>query len=490
MARSSQVADGKVVDAQVDDEPRGRHTSSLDDDPADSDLDGAREVVNKTCGTGLENRNEPGQLEDDQDLPDQDQQDPRLDRTDDQATRTGQERYGLRTISTTSWEQDFFAEDDVREPSSPDSTDDDLEGEDAPNGLLPEVTFEKVYHNTLHTDDKRKIVEWPGRSNDYYTISPCDICPGPRTWGYSTIKAACSHLKGSKHKSKTGTTTDIIRMFGIRVTNCTRKLQEKNNKAYKEALERAGFVPLHKLTLAQKKAVMQNFNWEAVQSGADLAPYDGADDQESIDSGEHTDEYSEGIEDIPPEQVITNPVPGEVYQVFWKDSEPNKTGWYFVTPLPMPPKDFREVGMSSMCSLFKFQYFSGGANIPKCYRKSGPSYTWAEGFEDDGPRMTKRQIPILFLDPGLDIPPAGQEFHLPEHMDLIGCVGVRSLRLEHFKIPDDRQPRWTGAGGRAVAEAFKARLRDLGRGQHIAGQPEESSVSFPLGLREHAISKC
>lgn len=430
----------------------------------------------------------------------------RLATIDDQAIHTSQENDGQQPRS--SRKRGRSSKDKRNEPSSSHTTGDNFDGEHPLKRPRKGLTFDEVYQNTLHTDKKNIIVEWPKKSRNFYIISPCTRCSRNQDWGSTPVLKAGFHLAGAGHNLIHGRyTTTVILELGIPVANCTIQLQKKNNDAYNShsssksrgteeqspVIDRRPGHPTasaarrrdkpankhkhkHKSRRQQGGGTIPMTTRQQILGGNDNpGPDANADDEECIAVESPLSGYLEKIENTPPEQVIVNPVPGQIYQAWWEDQDDAETGWYFTTPLPLPPKDLAEIGMVG--HLFRSHLCSEGAKLPECYEKSGPLLTWAKDFEDGGPRVTERRVPLLFLTPGLNIPPPGQEFNLPSEMGLLAWMGVRRLRHESFKDPEDLQSRRTAARGGAVVEAFKARLEALNDG-NTAGS-SGASVRFP-----------
>lgn len=481
---SPPTVDSETLAVQFDDDPNGGHTSDLSDDFVDSDIYGEREAVIAAYGIDAESDKEPCPSECGQDVPGQ-CQDPGLSSpgTDDQVTRiTGQESDGLQT--TGSRKRDRPSDEDGTQLSSFDATEPNRGGGHSSKKSRQEpitgrtIPFDVVYYNTRNTDDKNIIVEHPRKSGYFYIISPCTTCPGHWNWGFSPLVSAGGHLAGSGHNLESKKGEEVIKTLGIRVINCTKELAKMNNDAYKEDKPNRGEPKrTKKRKSAQRRGgSTQNGRGRRLSRGGD--PDADAYEQECREAGYIV---VGGLEDIPPEQVIVNPVPGRVYQSWWEDRNHTKTGWYFATPLPLPPKDFGEIGVAGQ--LLESRLLSKGSGLPRCYRNPGSLLEWAEGFEDGGPRVTERAVPLLFLEPGLEVPPPGQDFNLPDEAELIAWVSVRNLRPEgHFESPDDPERRRTAADGRAVVDAFKARLEALRRGSTVE-QPEANVRLSPLWSR-------
>lgn len=73
----------------------------------------------------------------------------------------------------------------------------------------------------------------------------------------------------------------------------------------------------------------------------------------------------------------------------------------------------------------------------------------------------------------MDVPPAGQDFSLPDKRELLAWIPVKYLRPEQFGHPENTSPgSMVGlTAGRAVVDAFKARLEALRGGIGLGHLP-------------------
>lgn len=193
------------------------------------------------------------------------------------------------------------------------------------------------------------------------------------------------------------------------------------------------------------------------------------DDDEDAYNKEVAVEYGQ----ISSDNVIKEPVIGQVYQCLVDDSDGMGIPiWYYVTRLPFG--DFGEIGISGhlaasqLCDIDTF---------PSCCRRptddQGP-VTWAPGFENGGPWVKRRKIPFLFLQKDLDIPSPVEEFTLPPDSPFIDWVKVNKLLLEDH--PHDPEQNLNGlAQGAAVANAFKSRLATIRASRAANRRPDDSS---------------
>lgn len=117
-------------------------------------------------------------------------------------------------------------------------------GEPSRGELLTDMTFDEVYHNTIYTDFKNIIVEWPKHSQQFYIVT-CQVCR--KNWGAAPLRSAGAHLRSSAHEMPGRRDSEaVIRQLGIRVTRCNIQVAHKNNEEYLHLLKNGQYrVPEH-----------------------------------------------------------------------------------------------------------------------------------------------------------------------------------------------------------------------------------------------------
>lgn len=126
---------------------------------------------------------------------------------------------------------------------------------------------------------------------------------------------------------------------------------------------------------------------------------------------------------------VIDPVVGRIYHALW---EGECSGWYLVVILPYAGDgDWKEVGITG--NLFT----SGLAEeIPNCFKvvkntassRREARLTWAEGYQDGGPRVRSRKFPCLFLHPPLEIPTSDQKFEIDTKAEVLAFLKADHLR--------------------------------------------------------------
>lgn len=139
--------------------------------------------------------------------------------------------------------RDWSLDDDDGDNTSADIANRSPSGEPSRGGLLTEITFDEVYHDTIYTDFKNIIVEWPKHSQEFYIIT-CQVCR--KNWGATPLRAAGAHLRSSAHEMPRRDSETVIRELGIRVTRCNIQVARKNNEEYLQLLKNGQYrVPEH-----------------------------------------------------------------------------------------------------------------------------------------------------------------------------------------------------------------------------------------------------
>lgn len=234
----------------------------------------------------------------------------------------------------------------------------------------------------------------------------------------------------------TGKNSLAIEELGELVEGCDQQKARASNAEYQKALSQ-GYRPQN-LMKEQNRSQKQR---KSATKKADLN-----DDQELVGSFEG----------------IIDPVVGEVYQAWW-EAEPRS--WYLVVILPYSGDgDWKEVGVTG-------NLFTSGLRkeIPNCFKvdkvttgsgEGASRLTWAEGYQDGGPKVWARKFPCLFLHAPLKVPSADQEFVLGHRAEVLAFRTAQQLRHRSTKLP----PGLSAIGVDAykdLAQDFEARLRAI-----------------------------
>ncbi|KAJ4396326.1 hypothetical protein N0V93_000545 [Gnomoniopsis smithogilvyi] len=223
---------------------------------------------------------------------------------------------------------------------------------------------------------------------------------------------------------------------------------------------------------------------ESMDSQWQSPPGSGDEDADAYDK-----EVAEAFGQLPSKEAIVDPVIGQLCQCPWDDGDGDSIQpvWYYVTRLPFG--DYNEIGISGH---LRGSPLCDKANLPSCCKKPADGrepVTWAPGYEDGGPWVTRRKYPFLFLQDGLEIPPPGRRFPIPTDSPFTAWISVKMLRPEnYYHLPEDDT---TGLiEGTAVVEAFKSRLAEIQTSREAGHQFEFSSPSpSPVSPSEIANSE-
>lgn len=181
---------------------------------------------------------------------------------------------------------------------------------------------------------------------------------------------------------------------------------------------------------------------------------------------------------------IIDPAVGEVYHAWWNSvpKQNDVSTWYPVVILPYSGDcDWEEVGLS-----FNFWTSELAEELPACFkvakvttdaRETSLRLTWAQGYQDGGPKVRSRKFPCLFLHPPLKIPSADKEWKLGSQDRVLAFLPAEDLRH-----------RSTNLGPPVVylvlkeyeglVQAFETRLRAI-RAKRAASE-QEAGQRFPL----------
>lgn len=122
-------------------------------------------------------------------------------------------------------------------------------------------------------------------------------------------------------------------------------------------------------------------------------------------------------------------------------------------------------------------------SMPPCYQRrplDNPDHhasSWAQEFQNGGPRVKERIFPCLILRPSLIVPPWGQDFKLPPDRWLFTWLDAENLRRRWHKHPGTTHS-WSMKGiddGHQVARKF-IRRRDAARAARAARRGSQQTV--------------
>lgn len=182
---------------------------------------------------------------------------------------------------------------------------------------------------------------------------------------------------------------------------------------------------------------------------------------------------------------ITDPVVGEVYHAWW-DSAPKQnevSAWYPVVILPYSGDcDWKEIGLT-----FNFWTSELADELPDCFEvekvttdagSTSSRLTWAQGYQDGGPKVQLRKFPCLFLHPPLKIPSADKEFKLGSQDRVLAFLPAEDLRHQLTSLGPP-VVYLVLKEYKGLVQAFETRLRAI-RAKQNAAPGQEVSEPFPV----------
>lgn len=275
------------------------------------------------------------------------------------------------------------------------------------------------------------IVEYPKGCGNWYIVRCMEH---NLNWSRNPLLAGGKHLMGSEHMFTSRQPSLAIKELGALVESCDLQKAEASNTEYDKALKQ-GYKPRN--TMRKKKRARPN-RPKSVTKKADVKC-----DQKLGGSFEG----------------VIDPVVGEVYHAWW-ENEPRS--WYLVVILPyLGDGDWKEVGITG-------NLFTSGLKkeIPNCFKvvkvttdsgKEALRLTWAEGYQDGGPKVRARRFPCLFLHDPLTIPSADKEFVLGQKAEVLAFRTAQQLRQRSTMLAPGLSKIGVDAY-KSLAQDFEARL--------------------------------
>ncbi|OIW24660.1 hypothetical protein CONLIGDRAFT_102221 [Coniochaeta ligniaria NRRL 30616] len=265
------------------------------------------------------------------------------------------------------------------------------------------IDFHEVYQDG-DAEYKHMIIRYPPGDDGKgeWWILKCD--EHGVHFNLNPLHGAAKHLHSNQHNNMSKEHSLAIRELGHMVWDCTMELAEKNNEAVKRAFEN-GYRPFNRNQLTKTERRSMGFA-DPETIPARKAPVTAALQRKKVapDSVKigHSKEFT----------GVVYPVDAELYLGYWSK---NKTR-YVVKLLPWG--DLAPAGLSGTLK---------GTDLldkpPKCYttdRATGEITGWAEGYEDGGRLVTKREFPVMYFDGSQSV----------------GWLRARDISLFNFEDPD------------------------------------------------------
>lgn len=187
--------------------------------------------------------------------------------------------------------------------------------------------------------------------------------------------------------------TSVIKMMGYRVVDCDEDLAEKNNAVAREAFG---------IRSQPRSADSIEVGYDTIVPGPERPFHDDDGDYGEEGRREPTPKTSSSTRRRSV-MVITDPTPGEVYQVYWRMLKK----WTAAIVLPL--ENLERFGIEdSIESLGLLK------SLPSCYTYDAlaKTFKWSKGCEAGGNNVSKREFPVMFFN-GSPFPDASEVAWVP-----------------------------------------------------------------------------
>lgn len=175
------------------------------------------------------------------------------------------------------------------------------------------------------------------------------------------------HISSIQHGKLSRETAVVIEHFGTEVLGCDRTLAEKNN------------------TVAHTAFKMARPGGQATST---------SDDSSSTQPGRsrmqsHRGTSSGGDRRSQRREMVVNPTPGNIYLGFWGKA---KKSWIVFLLLT------KNIGDIGICNIMESLGLTRKVPVYYDYDRQTKEFRWAEGYEDGGALVARREFPVLYFD--------------------------------------------------------------------------------------------
>ncbi|KAJ4149061.1 hypothetical protein NW754_000497 [Fusarium falciforme] len=246
------------------------------------------------------------------------------------------------------------------------------------------IDFDQVFQDGK-AEIKYTIARYPRKDGNWYIL---ECKEHGQHFTNDPILGAAKHLATAVHGNLPRKHELAVSILGTLVKNCTPTRVEMNNQVAQEAFDQGLGVPA-----TIKRPRRPRFDGGTAEPRAVIPGHPHTRSSQVV-SG------------------IMNPKAGEIYAAYWKSSRS------FYPVLILPWGSFQHIG-------FKGTLLDTGLldDTPSCYAADGEAGEWAEGYEEGGALVSKRQFPVVYFD----------ELKFPEESS-VGWVPVADLK--HFDSHD------------------------------------------------------
>ncbi|GKU20778.1 unnamed protein product [Fusarium langsethiae] len=243
------------------------------------------------------------------------------------------------------------------------------------------IHYDAVYQNQRAVK-KHVIVRRPTDDSQHakFYIIRCD--QHDISFDNKPLQDALTHLR-SKHGILTASHDTVIECLGIKVIGCDDQKLEQNNTVAQKALQ-DGTNALGRDSIRVMNDDDSNRS-ELPKSKRNCQKRSAAKQKHVRNPTRSHQPYSQLDKDDTPLDLV----PGNVYIIWWFETKQ----WF--AGLLIPPQNLESVGIHN--SLEKLAIFK---TLPACYQydTSSKSLSWAEGYEDGGPKSSERYYPFIFFE--------------------------------------------------------------------------------------------
>lgn len=276
------------------------------------------------------------------------------------------------------------------------------------------IDFDTVFgngtaeHRYIILDWKHTIPPEDGNISGQFWILRCDVCETHYSCehenGKDTISNALRHSRSKIHGQRSKQRANVLRCFGVVVTNCTVEKARQNNEAVIAAIRSGEYVPETNAETQRRATRMEArrraglkarrsarrpiqaartpFNVEATQTppapAAATAPPEPQPQHRPVEA--------------PTQNIADRLEPGETYIIRWGGGSGRRQVKEAYAGVLLPMGDFESVGLRG-----SFRDKALAKTIPSCYR-TATAGDWKEEYKDGGPKARKRKYPFLCVD--------------------------------------------------------------------------------------------
>lgn len=247
------------------------------------------------------------------------------------------------------------------------------------------ISFDEVYQNG-QAQFKHKIFEYKQGSGNWY-IARCDEHGVHFGFG-NPVHGAAKHVHSPQHGNLEKKHELAIEICGHRIPDCTAELAELNNRAFEHALS-TGYKVFNKNLLTKEGRRRLTGSLE-IQTSSETPTKKPA---KQLAEPSPTPPPPPPPPQIKASDSALIPEACKFYQGLW---QPTKKLYMLIVLPILPGGSLKSVGLKE-----KLQETDLIHNVPKCYRVDRLSFQikgWQPAYEDGGPKVAKREYPVMYFD--------------------------------------------------------------------------------------------